>query len=455
MATTLIESTVIATFRPQLEGELLLHGDTGYDSARRVWNGMVDRSPGCIVRCAGVADVIAAVNFARENRLDVAVRGGGHNAAGLAMCDGGIVIDLSAMRGIRVDPARKTVHAQGGVTWGDFDRDTQAFGLAATGGAVSTTGIAGLTLGGGIGWLMRKFGLACDNLISADIVTADGEMLVASETENSELFWGLRGGGGNFGIVTSFEFRLHPLDQVLGGMLVFPQQQAKEVLRTYLDVTSAAPDELTVFAGLMTSPDGVPIVGVPLCHCGTIADGEALIRPLRDLGPVADQVGPMPYTALQSMLDPAFPSGLQVYWRSDFLSRLDDEVMDVLIDQVSRIPSPLSAVLIEQMGGAVRRVGANDTAFNHRDAAYNLAIISRWVDVSDAERQIAWTRELHDAIRPFTTGGVYVNYLGYGESVDRVREAYGPEKYQRLVALKDKYDPTNFFRQNQNIAPSV
>jgi FAD/FMN-containing dehydrogenase len=359
------------------------------------------------------------------------------------------------MRGIRVDRAKKVAHVQGGATWGEFDREAQLFGLATPGGAISSTGVAGLTLGGGIGWLMRSHGLACDNLISADVVTADGEIITASAKKNSDLFWGIRGGGGNFGIVTSFEFKLHEVGEILGGMLVFPQERAKEVLRTYRDVTESAPDALTLFCGLMTSPEGVPIVGMPLCYNGKADDGAKAIAPLRKLGPVADQVVPMPYMALQTMLDGAFPPGLQVYWRSDFLSSLSDDVMDVLIAHMAKVPSPLTAVLVEQMGGAVARVGANDTAFNHRDAKYNLAIISRWIDTSDADRQIAWTRALHDAIRPFTTGGTYVNYLGVGESAERVREAYGAEKHDRLVALKNRFDPTNFFRQNQNIQPTA
>jgi len=453
MGAVLIAEEVVSELRADLRGALLRPGDAGYDPARALWNGMIDRRPGLIARCAGVADVVRAVKLARTQGLPVAVRGGGHNAAGNALCDDGLVIDLSAMRGIRVDPAARTVRAQGGVTWGEFDRETQLFGLATTGGAISTTGIAGLTLGGGLGYLMRSYGLACDNLISADVVTADGEVLVASPTEHPDLFWGLRGGGGNFGIVTSFEFRLHSVGTVLGGMLVHSAERARDVLRFYRDFTQSAPDALTVFAGLMTSPEGAPIVGLVACYNGPIEEGERALRPLREFGPpLADMIAPMPYVKQQSMLDEAFPPGLQVYWRSDFLKSLSDDVLDTLIEHFGRVTSPLSAVLLEQFGGAVRRVPQEDTAFVHRDADYNLAIISRWTDPAGADPHVAWARALHAAVRPFSRG-VYVNYLGE-EGQDRVRAAYGPTLYARLAALKKKYDPTNFFRLNQNIQPA-
>jgi FAD/FMN-containing dehydrogenase len=450
----ILGEAAVDAFRAELRGRLLRPAEAEYDTARRVWNGMIDRRPALIARCTGVADVLRSVAFAREQDLLVAVRGGGHNAAGLAVCDGGLVIDLSPMKGIRVDPARRTVQAQAGVTWGEFDRETQAFALATTGGAISTTGIAGLTLGGGLGWLMRRFGMACDNLLAADVVTADGRLLTASAEDNADLFWGLRGGGGNFGIVTSFTYRLHPVGPVLGGMLVHPAPRARDVLRFYRDFTREAPDELIAFAGLMTSPDGMPIVAVLPTYTGDLAAAESVVGPLRRFGPpVADDVGPLAYTQLQTMLDAAFPPGWQVYWRSDFLADPNDEAIDVLLDHFARVPSPLSAILVEHFGGAVNRVGPEDTAFDHRDAQYNLAIVARWTDPAEAERNIAWARDLSAAMRPFTRG-VYVNYLGVGEGSDRVRAAYRPATYARLARLKATYDPTNFFRLNQNIAPS-
>ena len=434
-----------------LAGTVIRRGDPTYDEARRVWNGMVDRSPAVIVRCSSTADVVAAVNHARDNGLVLAVRGGGHNAGGLALCDDGLVIDLSGMRAVTVDPDRRTARVQGGALWRDFDAATHPHGLATTGGLISTTGVGGLTLGGGLGWLMRQHGLACDNVTAVEIVTADGSVRRASATENTDLFWGIRGGGGNFGVVTSFEFRLHPVRSLYAGMLVYPGPRAPEVLRRYRDVAMKAPDELTVFAALMTAPDGMPITAVLTAYNGPVSAGEAALKPLRDLGPVADQVTEMPYPALQSMLDEGFPSGLQVYWRSDFLESLPDDAIDALCERFNAITSPLSALLIEQFGGAVARVPAEETAFAQRDALFNLAVISRWTDPATAETHIGWARKSSESARPFASGGVYVNYLG-AEGADRVRAAYGT-KYDRLVALKQKYDPTNLFRTNQNIQP--
>ncbi len=443
----------IQKFTADFHGELIRQGDPGYDGARAVWNGMIDRRPALIARCAGVEDVQAAVRFARGNGLLTAVRGGGHNAAGFAVCDGGLVIDLSPMKAIRVDPAARTARAQAGATWGDFDRETQAFGLATTGGAISTTGIAGLTLGGGLGWLMRSYGLACDNLLSVDLVTAEGRVLTASEQENPDLFWGVRGGGGNFGIVTSFEYRLHPVGPVLGGVLVHPLDRARAALQFYREFAQSAPTELTIFPALMTTPEGVPVIGFAVCYNGPIAKGEQVLQPLRSFGPpVADQVGPMPYTALQSMLDAAFPAGLQVYWRSDFLRGLGDETIDTILTRFGERTSPLSVIIIEQFGGAVGEVGREETAFEYRDARYNLAIIARWTDPGESDKHVRWARETWEAMRPFASG-VYVNYLGE-EGESRVKAAYGARKYERLVALKTKYDSSNFFRLNQNIKPA-
>ena len=452
MTSNTLPDAATTTFSARLTGTVIRRGDAGYDDARKVWNGMVDRSPALIARCSSTADVVAAVNFAREHGLLVAVRGGGHNAGGLGLCDDGLVIDLSAMRGVSVDTARRLARVQGGARWREFDAATHAHGLATTGGLISTTGVGGLTLGGGLGWLMRSYGLAADNVVGVEIVTADGQVRRADATENPDLFWGVRGGGGNFGVVTSFEFKLHPVSTVYGGMLVYPAARAPEVLRHYRDLAASAADELTVFAALMTSPDGIPIVAVLSCYNGRAAKGEAAIRPLRDLGPVADQVTEMPYPAIQSMLDDGFPPGLQVYWRSDFLSGLPDEAIDTLCDRFAAVTSPLSALLIEQFGGAVSRIPADETPFAHRGALFNFAVIARWTDPSTASTHIDWARRSSEAAQPFASGGVYVNYLG-AEGTDRIRAAYGSAKYERLVAVKRKYDPTNLFRVNQNIRP--
>jgi len=444
--------TFAATFR----GDLIRPSAPEYDAARTVWNGMIDRRPAYIARCRSTADVQSAIRFAREQNLAIAIRGGGHNAAGLGVCDDGLVIDLGGLRDVVVDPARRTARAGGGATWGEFDRATAEHGLATTGGAVSTTGIAGLTLGGGLGWLMRSHGMTCDNLIGAEVVTADGRVLRVSETENADLLWALRGGGGNFGVVTTFEYKLHPVSTIFGGMLVYPLSRARDLLRLYRDVARSAPDALTVFAGMMHSPDGIPIVAFVLCYNGPAEDGERAIKAIRDFEtPVAGQVGPMPYTALQTMLDAGFPSGLQVHWRSEFLATIPDAFIEAAVSAYERVPSPLSAMLLEQFGGAVRRVPRDATAFDNRDSDFNLVIVSRWADPADAERNVAWARTTSEAMKPFTTGQVYVNYIGVGEAPDRVRAAFGAEKFARLSAIKRKYDPTNVFRINQNIPPAA
>ena len=441
------------TFGAGLSGTVIRRGDADYDTARRVWNGMIDRSPAMIVRCASTADVVAAINFAREQGLVLSVRGGGHNVGGFAVCDDGLVVDLSSMCAVTVDPARRIASAQGGALWKDVDAATHVHGLATTGGLISSTGVGGLTLGGGLGWLMRSYGLACDNLVAVEIVTADGTVRRASATENADLFWAVRGGGGNFGVVTTFEYRLHPVSTMYGGMLVYPVARAREVLRLYRDLAAKAPDELTMFAGLMSAPDGTPIVAVLVGYNGPASAGEAAIKPLRDLGPVADQVSTLPYPALNSMLDEGFPHGLHVYWRSDFLKALPDEAIDTLCERFSSVTSPLSALLIEQFGGAVARVPAADSAFAQRDALFNLAVIARWTDPATAGSHVDWARRSSEAMRPFASGGVYVNYLG-DEGEERIRAAYGAEKYAKLVAIKKQYDPTNLFRLNQNIKPS-
>jgi len=451
-----LDDATVQDFTASLRGGVLRPTDEGYDEARKIHNGMIERRPTLIARCAGVADVITSIRFARDQRLLVSVRGGGHSIPGFSVCDGGLMIDLSRMRGVRVDAARETVRAEGGVTWGDFDHETQAFGLATTGGVARPTGIAGLTLGGGHGFLMRKHGLACDNLLSVDLVTAEGHLLTASADEHADLFWGLRGGGGNFGIATSFEYQLHHLGPILGGMLIYPLARAKEIFRIYRDVTSAAPDEVNLIFALATLPDGTQAAGVLGCYAGSVADGERVLGPLRASGPLlADQLGPIPYIALQSIPENFNPPGMRNYWKSDYLTQLSDDAIDLLVEEYPSVPAPYTHVIIEQMGGAVSRIREDDTAVSHRDARYNAAIIGMWAEPAEDERTIGWVRRLWESLRPFTSGGVYVNYQMADEGEDRLRGAYGPEKYERLVALKDKYDPTNLFRLNQNIRPTA
>jgi FAD/FMN-containing dehydrogenase len=454
MAPAILPDASVRAFTSKLGGSVLSPGAPEFEGARRVWNATIDLTPRLIVRCADVRDVVEAVRFAREQGLSIAVRGGGHNAAGLGTCEGGLVIDLGAMNAVQVDPKARLARAGGGAKWADLDRATGAHGLATTGGAISSTGIGGLTLGGGLGWLMRKHGMTCDNLVGAEVVTADGRVVHASATENPDLLWGLRGGGGNFGVVTTFEYRLHPVSTVLGGMLVFPFPRAREVMRGYRDFTAQAPDELTVFCGCLHSPDGMKITALLMCYAGPLEQGEKVIAPLRALGPVADQVAPMPYVALQGMLDPGFPAGMHVYWRSEYLAALNDAAIDTIVDRYEGVTSPLSALLIEQFGGAVRRMPRDETAYDNRDADYNLAIISRWTDPAERDRHVAWARGVSEATRPFTTGRTYVNYMSGEEGAGRVQAAYGPAKYARLQGLKRKYYPDNVFRMNQNIPPA-
>jgi FAD/FMN-containing dehydrogenase len=451
-----LDEAAVQDFTAGLRGEVLRPTDEGYDEARTIHNGMIDRRPTLIARCAGVADVMTSVRFAGDQQLLVSVRGGGHGVAGFSVCDGGLMIDLSRMRGVRVDAAGQTARAEGGATWGDFDHETQAFGLATTGGVARPTGIAGLTLGGGHGFLMRKYGLACDNLLSVDLVTAEGRLLTASADEHADLFWGLRGGSGNFGIATSFEYRLHEVGPVLGGMLIYPLARAKEILRIYRDVASAAPDDLFMHAILATLPDGTQAVAVLVCYAGQVAEGERLLSPLRASGPLLDdQLGPMPYVTLQSIVENVNPPGMRNYWKSDFLTQLSDDAIDLLVDEYPSVPAPHTHLVIEQMGGAVSRIGENEMAVSHRDAPYNAIIVGMWDEPAEDERTITWVRRVWEALRPFSSGGVYVNYQMGDEGEDRVRAAYGDEKYERLVALKNKYDPNNMFRLNQNITPTA
>jgi FAD/FMN-containing dehydrogenase len=455
MGTRTIDAAAVQSLRSNFRGELITAADAGYDRHRRVFNAMIDKHPALIARCTGVADVIGVVNFARRNELLVAVRGGAHSYSGNATCDGGLVIDLSPMKGIRVDPTMRTARAEGGVKLGELDRETQAFGLATTLGTVGDTGIAGLTLGGGLGWLMSKYGLACDNLIAADIVTADGRFLTASETTNADLLWGLRGGSGNFGVVTAFEYRLHPVDTVLGGMVLHPFARAKDVLHFFREFARTIPDELTLMFGVLMSPDGSPVVAIGGCYCGDLAEGEKTVAPLRTFGPpMQDAFGPVPYAVVQSLFDAAFPQDAYDYGKSDYLTGLSDEVIDLIVDGASRISSPHSVVVLIHFHGAVTRVRPDATAFPHRkDQQYSIHVYGQTLDSKQAPVQKQWARDLWQTVQPFTSGAVYVNELDVDEGEDRVRVAYGLN-YDRLLALKNKYDPTNLFRVNANVRPT-
>jgi FAD/FMN-containing dehydrogenase len=455
VATQDLPDAAIEGFRAALRGQLLRPKDEEYDAVRRIWNAMIDRRPALIARCAGTADVMAAISFAREHGLRVSMRGGGHNVAGNALCDGGLMIDLSRMKGIRVDSVARTARAEPGVLWGELDRETHAFGLATPGGFISTTGIAGLTLGGGQSWLASKYGFSIDNLLSADVVTADGKLMTASATENEDLFWALRGAGHNFGVVTSFKYRLHPVDTVLGGMVIHPFDHAREVLGFYREFSAALPDELTTAAAILTAPDGNLVVAVIVCYAGALDEGERVLAPLRRFGPpVADTIAPVPFTVHQTMLDAAFPHGRMNYWKSNLTNRVGDEVIEALVEHARRIPSPLSGVLIADFHGAFSRVAKRDTAYFHRDLQYDIIMASSWIAPADSEENVRWTRDLFQAIERHVPPGVYVNEIDTDEGAERVRSAYG-ENYERLVELKTKYDPTNFFRVNQNIRPSV
>jgi FAD/FMN-containing dehydrogenase len=449
----------------RLRGPVLYPGHAEYDQARQIWNSMIDRYPTLIVRCNGVADIIETVNFARDRELLLAVRGGGHNVAGLAVCDGGIMLDLSSLKGIHVDPSARSVRAQPGVVWGELDRETQVFGLATPGGFISTTGIAGLTLGGGFGWLSRKHGFTCDNLLSVDIVTADGRFLTASEREHADLFWGIRGGGGNFGIATSFHYRLYPVGPtVVSGLALYPMERAAEILSFYRTFSAEAPEELGTMALLRHAPPapflpveihGKPVVGIAVCYAGPVAEGERAVRPLKELGAcLADTIGPKPYTAHQSTFDSGMPPGRRYYWKSEYLPPLDEKITDTVIAHAAQITSPFSQVALFQMGGATSRAGEDHTAASHRNAAFVINISAAWQEPTQSEVHMAWARSLWSAMQPFSIGGVYVNFLSQDEGEDRVRAAYGAN-YARLVALKNKYDPSNLFRMNQNIKPTV
>jgi FAD/FMN-containing dehydrogenase len=458
---TKLPPAILDQLRAGLRGELLQRGDEGYDEARRVWNGMIDRYPALIVRCATVADVVATVKVAREHDLLVSVRAGGHGVTGNAVADGALMIDLSGMKSIHVDPVAQIARAAAGVLQGEFDRETQAFGLATTGGEVSHTGIAGLTLGGGLGWLMRQYGYTVDNLLSVDVVTADGRLLKASAIEHPELFWGLRGGGGNFGMATSFEYQLHRVGPiVLSGLLLYPLDEAREVLRFFRDFATAAQDELTVRAVFMTAPPapfvpehlvGRQILALPVLYVGPIDDGERAVAPLRTFRePAADLIDPMPYTTLQQLVDPSVPHGLRYYNKFQYLAGLPDMAIDTILDHVAAVPSPLTVSMLYPMGGAVRRFPEDHTAMGNRNAEFFLWTAPAWTDPADFEVNRSWARSFCAAMDPYATGRVYANGLET-DTPDQVRAAFSPQAYQRLVALKNKYDLTNFFQLNQNI----
>ncbi len=448
-----IDAEGVEAFRRRLSGVLVCRGDPGYDAARAVWNGMIDRRPALIAYCANRQDVIEAVDFARTTGILTAVRSGGHNIAGASLCDGGLVIDLSRMNGVTVDPPGRTARAQGGALLADLDASTQLHGLATTTGVNSDTGLIGLTLGGGIGRLGRKHGLSCDNMLSAEIVTADGHVVTASEHENADLFWGLRGGGGNFGIVTAVTYRLHPLGPtVLAGSLVYEWKRVREALRLYAEFSAAAPDALCTDAALITMPDGNHGFAISAFYAGSVDEGERVLRPLRQaLTPLDDRIAPVPYVEVQKAGDSSFPRGHRFYWKAQFLRQITAAAADALIDRFPSVPSPRSFFVFQQVGGAIGRVPAAATAYANRDAAYDSFPVSIWSDPAADEANIAWAREMYTVLQPFGMGRVYVNNLG-DEGNERVKAAYG-ENYDRLVRLKRKYDRGNLFRLNQNIHP--
>ena len=462
----MLDNAAIEKFKAILGGELIRPNDESYDDARKVWNAMVDKRPALIVRCSGTADVIAAVNFAREQDLRLSIRGGGHNIAGTALCDNGLTIDLSGMKGLHVNLKTRTVRAQPGCRLGDLDRETQVFGLAVPAGIVTDTGIAGLTLGGGFGWLTRRYGYTSDNLLSADVVTTDGTLLTASEKENADLFWGLRGGGGNFGVVTSFEYQSYPVGpQVTAGMVIHPMERAREVVGFFREFSADVPEELCCLLTLRLAPPapflprevhGKPIVGIAVCHSGSLKDGESAIRPLKEFGdPLADIIESKPFAVHQTLFDAAMAPGRHYYWKSEYLPEFSEAAGGVLMDHAAKITSPYSSILLFQLGGALARFGETDTPAGNRNAAYVLNVAASWEDPAQTEEQIEWSRGCWSDMQQFSTGGVNVNFLTGDEGNQRVRAAYGATNYDRLVEIKNKYDPLNMFRLNQNIPPSV
>jgi len=448
----------LESLRSQIAGDVLAPSEAAYDVARRVHNGLIDRRPTAVVRTHGTADVQAAVRFARERGLEISVRGGGHNVAGNAVTEGGVMIDLSAMRGVHVDPRLRRARVQGGATWGDYNRETQLHGLASTGGVVSTTGVGGLTLGGGLGWLMGKYGMAVDSLRAVELVTATGDIVRTSAKEHPDLFWALRGGGGNFGVATWLEFELYPVGPtIVGGLVAHPFSAARDVLRFYRDFTASLPDDLTVFAGLLHAPDGsgAKLAAIIAVHAGALDAGATAVAPLKRFGsPVMDVIGPMPYSAANMMFDAGFPKGALNYWKSNFLATLKDEAIDTLIERFAAAPSPMNGLLLEHFHGAATRVSPTETAFPHRSVGYNFLAVGEWVDSAQTAPNVAWTREAYAAMRPHFAEGRYVNYLNAEEMNEggAVESAFGPNG-RRLREVKRCYDPDNVFHLNQNIKP--
>jgi len=460
-----LDAEELEALSQQVRGPVLTPGDPAYDNARSIWNGLIDRRPALIVQCSGAADVVDAVNFAREQGLTLSIKAGGHNVAGNAVNDDGIVLDLSQMRGVHVDPALQTVRVQGGATWGDLDRETQLFGLAVPGGVVSTTGVAGLTLHGGLGHLRRKHGLSIDSLVSVDIVTADGELRRASATENEDLFWAVRGAGSNFGVVTSFEFRAHPVGpMVFVGAIFYPFEEASSILPAWRDFMATAPEELSSLAICWSVPPvepfppeihGTPVVVVAAAYCGPAEEGERVVQPLRELAqPVVDASGPWPWLGLQSGFDAIFPQGELRYWKSRSVTELSDEVIGDIIELAGRRPAPLSDIVIWHHGGAMSRVAEEETAYGGRDTQFLVTAEASWTDPAQNEEAIAWAREVFDAMERYSTGAVYLNFPGLGEEEDSLARAGYGANYDRLTALKAKYDPENLFRMNINIPPA-
>lgn len=451
-----IDEKRLARFAESFSGELVRPGNGGYDDARRIFNGLVDKRPALIARCRGSVDVVSALALARGSDIELSVRGGGHNVSGRAVTDGGVMIDLSLMKGIRVDPEARTARAEGGVTWREFNDATSEFGLATTGGVISTTGVAGLTLGGGLGWLMGTHGLSVDNLVSVELVTAAGDVLVVTENDHPDLFWALRGGGGNFGVVTSFKFRLHPLRQVYGGLLAHPFDAASDALGLFREFAGSVPDELSVMPLLVHAPDGsgAPLMAFAVCHTGEPGRAQADLAPLLSFGsPVLVQIGPMPYPAINTMLDEGFPPGALYYWKSSFMADLDEKAIDTLVDRFSACPSPMTGIAIEHFHGAVTRVDITATAVPHREPGFDLLIASGWTDPSATDENVGWTRDTYAALEPQLARRRYVNYLDHDDAGDAVRAAYGPN-FDRLAKVKRRYDPDNVFRLNQNIEPA-
>jgi hypothetical protein len=452
-----LSGTIVDNLASELRGDLIAIADPDYDVVRKVWNGLVDKRPALIARCTGTADVIACVRFAREHDLLISVRGGGHSAGGRAVCEKGLMIDLSLMKGIRVDPTGLTARAEPGLRLGEFDQETQAFGLATTLGVATDTGIAGLTLGGGYGWLDGKYGLACDNVLAVDVVAAEGRLVTANAEENTDLFWGIRGAGANFGVVTSFEYRLHPVGPVVGGVVLYPIGQGKETLRFFHEFSATCPDEVSTVGLLLSTPDGTPAVGIAACYTGSVDEGERLLKPVRSFGsPIVDLIAPRRYTEMQSLFDQNWVPGQFNYWKTSLMREPTEAAIEVLLEYALKRPTPSSVIYFQQAHGAASRVKSGDTAFAHRFDHYDSGPWAIWQDRSDTDRCIRWARECWDALRPFYEPSAYVNAVDDAISDDdeRVRSAYGPN-FERLVLLKNRYDPTNLFRLNANIRPTV